>query len=77
MKTAVTPTEAAEMIGCTSRHIINLINDGTLLARSIGSGSNPYWRVVVHRSGMDPPRSGNHFLTIEEFLLLKTNQSIT
>lgn len=77
MRPPLPPAEAAAAIGCGRRHTENLIRAGTLLARKIGTGKLAHWRVVRTRSDLDPPRSGDHFLTLEEYFqtyATKTNE---
>jgi len=75
MKNTLTPAKAADLIGCGKSHVYDMINSGVLLARKIGTGEFDHWRVVVRRTEFDPPRTGNFFLTIQEYIQSKSNQT--
>ena len=43
----MTPSKAAEVIGCTPRHVRALIQRGKLAAKKVHSDSAPYFRYEI------------------------------
>lgn len=81
-KTTLSPPEAARMLGICARQVRYLVDEGTLLAIDVGrrpiqggrdKNSHTPWRVVVRRGAEFTRPEFDAFLTLEEFILKRSN----